>query len=263
MLNARSFGRRILILVPHPDDEVVGFCAAIGRARAEGAEVAVLFLTHGCVSRETLWPWDRRRYDAIVGRRRTEAQAAALTLGVTIAGVAKRPARTLWRQLPAAEAEARAAIAAWDADQLWAPAYEGGNPDHDGASALASRLAAEGLPVLEFAEYNFAGGCARSQDFPSPNGTEITLTLSVTEQAAKRTAVGLYRSERRNLFYVRCEREVFRPLTLYDYSRPAHPGKLWYARFQWVPFRHPDVDFTDPAEVSAALSAYLGAPGSD
>jgi LmbE family N-acetylglucosaminyl deacetylase len=27
-------GRRILVLVPHPDDEVVGCAAAIGRARA-------------------------------------------------------------------------------------------------------------------------------------------------------------------------------------------------------------------------------------
>ena len=206
------FGDRILILAPHPDDEVVACGAAIAQARAEGAAVAVLFLTHGCVSRETLWPWDRRRYDAIVGRRHAEAQAAALALGVTIAGV-------------------------------------------------AARLAAEGLRVLEFAEYNFAGGRARSQDFPSPNGTEEVLSLSVAERAAKRAALGLYRSERRNLTYVRCEREVFRPLTVYDYSRPPHAGKLWYARFQWVPFRHPDVDFTDPAEVTAALSTYLGATG--
>ena len=255
---AGRFGDRILILAPHPDDEVVACCAAIAQARAEGAAVAVLFLTNGCVSRETLWPWDRRRYDAIVGRRRDEAQAAARALGVTIAGVAERPARTLWRGLDEAEAQARAAIAAWGADQLWAPAYEGGNPDHDGASALAARLAAEGLPVLEFAEYNFAGGHARSQDFPRPNGTEQVLSLSTAQRAAKRAALGLYRSERRNLFYVRCEREVFRPLTVYNYSRPPHPGKLWYARFQWVPFRHPDVDVTDPAEVSAALSAYLG-----
>jgi len=257
---AGRFGDRILILAPHPDDEVVACCAAIGRARAEGAEVALLFLSHGCVSRETLWPWDRHRHDALIGRRRAEAEAASRALGVTIAGFAERPARTLWRQLDRAEAEVRAAIAAWRADRLWAPAYEGGNPDHDGVSAIATRLAAGGLPVLEFAEYNFAGGRTRSQQFPRPNGTERVISLTAAEQASKRAALGLYRSERRNLSYVRCEREVFRPLTVYDYSRPPHPGKLWYARFQWVPFRHPDVDFTDPAEVTAALWAYLGPP---
>ena len=34
-----KFGSSILILVPHPDDEVVGFAAAIGRAKAAGAKI--------------------------------------------------------------------------------------------------------------------------------------------------------------------------------------------------------------------------------
>ena len=41
------FGQRILILVPHPDDEVVAGCAAIGRAQAAGAKIFALYLTHG------------------------------------------------------------------------------------------------------------------------------------------------------------------------------------------------------------------------
>ena len=256
---AGSFGASILVLAPHPDDEVVACAAAIGRARTEGAKLAVLFLTHGCVGREVVWPWDRGRYETIVARRRSEAEAAAALLGVAIAGVSERPARTLWRELPRAEAEVRRAAASVGADQLWAPAFEGGNPDHDGANAVASRLAAEGLPGLEFAEYNFAGGRPRSHAFPAANGTETILALTPAEQAAKRAALGLYRSERRNLSYVRTEHEAFRPLTAHDYAQPPHPGKLWYARFQWVPFRHPAVDFTDPRDVTRTLSDYVAA----
>ena len=237
---------------------MVACCAAIGRAEAAGARVSLLFLTHGCVDQATMWPWARQRYAAVVARRLAEAELAAAQLGVTVAGWSSRPARHLWRQLPAAEQEIRAAVAAVAADQLWVPAFEGGNPDHDGVSAIASRLAAEGLGVLEFAEYNLAGGAANSHAFPAPNGTETVLALTAAEQAAKRAALALYASERGNLGYVGARREAFRPLAAYDYGRPPHPGKLWYARFQWAPFRHPAVDFTQPADVTREIANYLG-----
>ena len=250
------FGRRILILAPHPDDEVVGFAAAIGRARAAGAEVAVLFLTHGCVEQAAMWPWERARYAAVTARRRAEAQAACALLGIDPIGWSDRPARHLWRELADGEREARRAMADFRPDQLWAPAYEGGNPDHDGASALASRLARDGVPVLEFAEYNLAGGKVRSHAFPSPNGAEVVLALTNAERSLKRRALATYASERGNLGYVATDQEVCRPLARYDYAAPPHAGKLWYARFQWVPFRHPQVDFTKPEAVSRTLAAY-------
>src|SRR5579863_1974141 len=200
-------GRQVLILVPHPDDEVVACCAAIGRARAAGARVRALYLTHGCLDAETVWPWERRRHGAIVARRRAEAEAVAALLGVEPAGWSDRAARRLWRELGAAEAQVRAAIAAAPPDQVWVPAFEGGNPDHDGVSAIGRRLADEGLPVLEFAEYNLAGGRPRSHVFPHPTGAETVLELSPPEQAAKRRALGLYASERRNLGYVETRRE--------------------------------------------------------
>jgi LmbE family N-acetylglucosaminyl deacetylase len=255
---ATAFGASILILCPHPDDEVVGFCAAIGRARAAGAKVAVLFLTHGCVDAATMWPWARPRFQAAVARRRAEAEQVASELGLAVAGWSDRPARHLWRELDAAETEVRAAIASFAIDQLWVPAFEGGNPDHDGANAIASRLAADGVSVLEFAEYNLFGGKPCPNSFPAPTGVERTLELTTAEQAAKRRAVQLYASEKTNLVDVDFRREVFRPLAAYDYASPPHEGQLWWSRFQWVPFRHPMVDFTRPADVYRALASYLG-----
>jgi LmbE family N-acetylglucosaminyl deacetylase len=252
-----KFGSSILILVPHPDDEVVGFAAAIGRARAAGARVSLLFLTHGCVDRASMWPWARGDYEAAVGRRRAEAEQAAAALGVAVAGWSTRPARHLWRELAAGEAEARRALSEISVDQVWAPAFEGGNPDHDGANAIASRLAADGVEVLEFAEYNLAGGRPHLNRFPRPTGGEQTLELTLEEQAMKRALLRLYASEQGNLGYVTTHTEVFRPLAPYDYGQPPHPGRLWFARFQWVPFRHPQVDFTPQGDVYAAIAAYL------
>jgi LmbE family N-acetylglucosaminyl deacetylase len=252
------FGASILVLAPHPDDEVVACAAAIGRARAAGAKVALLFLTHGCIEAAAMWRWERHRYGEAVARRRAEGERVAAELGAAIAGWTDRPARHLWRELPAAEAEVRAAMAAFDVDQLWVPAFEGGNPDHDGANAIAARVAAEGVGVLEFAEYNLAGGRPRSHAFPNPSGQETVLALTPTERSAKRRLIGLYASEKANLGYVASERETFRPLAAHDYARPPHPGKLWYARFQWAPFRQPRVDYTRPEEVTAALAAYVG-----
>ena len=51
-------------------------------------------------------------------------------------------------------------------------------------------------------------------------------------------------------------REALRPLARHDYSRPPHPGRLFYERHQWVPFRHPRVDFTPPAAVLAAIARF-------
>jgi LmbE family N-acetylglucosaminyl deacetylase len=250
------FGRRILIFVPHPDDEIVACAAAIGRAQARGAKVFALYLTDGCLARETMWPWRRKGHGESVARRRAEAERAAASLGVEPVGWAARPARRLWRELPEVHAEMRAAVEACAPDQIWLPAYEGGNPDHDGLNALG-QLFVDELSVLEFAEYNFFGGRARAQRFPFPDGGEQTIALTPKERERKRALLSLYASERQNLQYVGIAQECWRKLAPHDYTRPPHPGVLWYARHQWVPFRHPRVDFTKPAEVSQAIGEYL------
>ena len=252
-----AFGRSILILAPHPDDEVAACHAAARRALAGGAAVHVIYLTHGCVDRDTVWRWQRARYHERLADRRREAEIVAHEMGLSPCRWPDRPARHLWRELAAVEAEVRAAVEAHGVDQLWVPAFEGGNPDHDGANAVASRFAGLGLSVLEFAEYNLAGGRPRSHVFPEKTGEEQVLVLTPDERAAKQRALALYASEKRNLGSIGTHLETWRPLPVHDYRRPPHPGRLWYARFQWVPFRHPGVDRTDPEDVAAAIKAFL------
>ena len=247
-------GRRPLILIPHPDDEVVGCCAAIARARAGGAEVFGAVLTTGVPAAPVLWPWQRGAHPQRVARRRQEAQRAAELLQITPLFFHDVPTRELRMYLGAARELLLQHAARVRADALWAPAYEGGHQDHDAANFLASTLRAH-FEVWEFSEYNFGGGKVRSQEFLAPNGSEKVIALSHEESSAKERALAVYESEQGNLSYVRTEKESFRPLAEYDYSRPPHSGKLFYQRFQWVPY-HPRVDYTQPQEVCRAITAF-------
>ena len=251
------FGKRILILVPHPDDEVVACATTLEHAKADGVEIFALYLTHGCISKDAVWPWQRKKYDAMVDRRQAEAKKAASYLGITPVGWNDRPARYLWQNMHAVCTEIQTAIQDYGIDQIWLPAYEGGNPDHDVLNAIGQRFKRQ-ISVLEFAEYNFFAGKAQSNSFPEMNGTEQVINLSETEQKIKRAALALYKSEQSNLNYIELNRECFRPLADYDYFKPPHAGKLWYARFQWVPFKHPRVDFTNPMDVCKAITDFLG-----
>lgn len=78
-----AFGR-VLVLAPHPDDEVLGAGGFLARAAQAGCETTVAVVTSGRPP----------RYDAAqVARVRAEAGRAHADLGV---------ARTLWLDMPAA-----------------------------------------------------------------------------------------------------------------------------------------------------------------
>ncbi|HUK58211.1 MAG TPA: PIG-L family deacetylase [Stellaceae bacterium] len=247
--------RSVLLLVPHPDDEVVGCAVAIRRAQAGGARFFALYLTTGVPPRESLWPWQRSGHGARVARRRAEAMRAAALLGITPAGFCDWPARGLKAALASALARIRATIAAHGIGEIWTPAWEGAHQDHDVANFLAAQLLPE-HPVIEFAEYHLAGGHAVSGRFKAPDGRETVVRLDPEEQRWKQQLLALYRSERGNLAHIACKTESFRPLARYDYAARPHEGRLFYERFQWVPFRHPRIDFERPERVLAALAAF-------
>lgn len=251
-----DLGRRILVLSPHPDDEVVGAGVLMRRAIEAGATVFVRHLTTGVPAPDTLWPWQRSRQPSKVAQRRSEAESVAAALGVTTVGFDARPTRTLRNDLAAARSGIAATLRDHSIDALWVPAYEGGHSDHDAANALASTFR-KSCRVFEFAEYNFAGGAIHSQTFMTPSDDATIVTLTADETAEKRRLLGLYASEKGNLGYVDSAREAIRPLVEYDYAAPPHEGRLFYQRFQWVPFRHPRIDWTTPAEVSTDILNFL------
>lgn len=263
------FGRRILVLIPHPDDEAVGAALAIRRAVQNGSLVIGLDLTHGCPPREALWPWARITHDARVETRRREAAAAARALGIARLADDGLAARRLRHALPAAYARIRTAAEAHAVDTLWVPAYEGAHPDHDCANALAAALvrARPEIAAWEFAEYSNADGVRRANAFFDRRGGETALEAADEDEARSKTQLlALYGSESFNLRRVGAGRiaksraalrESFRPLPPHDYARPPHPGRLFYERFHWVPFPVPQIDRATGADVSAAITAFL------
>lgn len=245
------YGRRILVLAPHPDDEIVGCGIAMRRALSQGAAVRVAFLSDGIPAAHLLWPWQRPARGRRCVRRRREAEACARLLGHAIALWNDIPTRTVREHLLELASLLRRLVAEIKPDAIWVPAYEGGHQDHDAAHFLAGRLGATGS-VWEFAEYNRAGGRVRSHAFPRLRGDEVAVTLSPEERRLKRDLLNIYGSERANLRHLDLARECFRPFVAADYARPAHVGKLFYQRFQWVPW-HPRVDRTQPVKVCQAL----------
>jgi LmbE family N-acetylglucosaminyl deacetylase len=250
--------RRILILAPHPDDEIVACGVAARRARAEGAEIFVLFLTTGVPPCEMLWRWQRGGYSRRVERRREEALAAMMLLGAQPVGFLDIPSRRLIAHLHAAAAALDRAFRETRAGELWVTAFEGAHQDHDAANALSAGFR-ESLPVWEFAAYNFADGKVRSNRFLDARGGVVELRLSREEAALKRRALATYASERGNLRHIRVEQEAWRPLPRHDYASPPHAGTLFRERFHWVPLRHPRIDFTPSAEIHAVLAAWSAA----
>jgi LmbE family N-acetylglucosaminyl deacetylase len=245
--------QRVLILAPHPDDEIVACGIAASRARSAGAQVFALFLTTGVPPPEVLWPWQRPGYAAWVKRRQDEAVKAAALSGIEPVGFLETPSRRLRHHMTDAAVEIERAITMSGAEVLWVPAFEGAHQDHDAANALAAAFSGR-LPVIEFAAYTFAGGIVQSNRFPSRFGRETTIDLTAEEVARKQLMLTCYRSERANLGHTRVAQESCRPLPAHDYSTPPHAGTLFRERFHWVPFRHPRVDFDPSAAVYADIS---------
>ncbi len=252
--------RRVLILAPHPDDEVVACGLSAWRARHDGARLSVLYLTTGVPPRETLWRWQRRDYAARLARRRHEAAAAAALLRLDPAGFLDIPSRCLRFHLDEASAAVGRVIAAAAADTLWVPAFEGAHQDHDAANAIAAQFR-DRLAVWEFAAYNYAGGRVRSNRFFDARGGVIELHPDRDEALLKRKTLKIYASEQSNLRHVWCNLEVCRPLPQHDYGAPPHPGTLFRERFRWVPFRHPRIDFTPSSELYEALGQWVATAG--
>jgi len=93
-----SAARRILILAPHPDDEIVACGISAQRARVAGAQVFVLYLTSGVPEAAAPLPWRRSKRPTRSARRYREALAAAALFGLETVGFRGRRSN---RRVPA------------------------------------------------------------------------------------------------------------------------------------------------------------------
>jgi len=228
--------RRTLVLVAHPDDEVIG-CGALLQRMKQGA---VVFCTDGAPYDDFFW----RRYGSREAYARLRQEEARRALGCVPGGVdpvflADRDAslvdQHLFRWLPQAFEALTDLIEQRRPDALLTLAYEGGHPDHDSCCFLTAHLAKQHeLPAWEFPlYYRSADGVGVKQEFPVPNGDEVVIQVNADEQNVKSRMLQAYASQGDIAAHFGVELERFRPIANYDFSRPPLPGVLNYEAWQW------------------------------
>ena len=87
--------KNILILAPHPDDEVVGTCAIIKRGLELGQRFYIFFMTNGVISREEMWFFEKKKYSRKLNNRLTEMKRALKYLAIKKYYLQNIPSRSL------------------------------------------------------------------------------------------------------------------------------------------------------------------------
>ena len=194
---------RHLVLVAHPDDEVISASAAISCLK----DVVVLQLTDDSADRET--------------ERTTAYQAMDWSMSVERGGVPFRTAHLM-----------AMGFCHWvvsfleNIDILWTHPYEGGHLDHDTAAWIGQTVGPHCLR-LEFASYHATATGQTFGDFwPEAQSPSVTVQLTGERLARKQAALAAYASQAHILRkFPHPEREVYRQAPVYDFSKPAPPPR--------------------------------------
>jgi N-acetylglucosamine malate deacetylase 2 len=244
---------KTLIVVAHPDDEVIAFGALMQRMR----DAVVVFATDGAPRDDYFWK-DYGSREAYAQVRREEARRALNVVGARAIFLADFVPgglidQDLFRSLPEALEALGKVMANERPDAVLTLAYEGGHPDHDSACFIASRCAQSfGLPVWESPlYYRNKKGAGVAQKFIVPTGREIVTQVEGRALAKKIEMFHTYVSQKLVLDGFHPELEQFRPMAQYDFTKRPAPWKLNYEIWQWK---------MSGEEVAAAFAGIVSGP---
>ena len=234
-------GRSALIIVAHPDDEVIAAGALLGHL----AKAQVICVTDGAPRHggDAKMAGFDNWLDYAKARRR-EAEAALARIGRDLPptdylGIADQDA------VLHLEAVARYLVGPLKSgfDYVITHPYEGGHPDHDAvafavhaACALIARSGGRPPVILEAPFYNSASGKAETGGFIAhPDAGEARIMpLQPGEQALKRSLYDCHVTQQYILRDFKVEQESFRVAPRYHFTVPPHAGEMGYSRFSWA-----------------------------
>lgn len=228
---------RGLVVVAHPDDEVLGCGILMTRL----PHVTVVHVTDGAPSDGH----DARRHGfpdplAYAAARWTEARQALALAGVPTSrhhgfGIADQEAAYRLSTIAM-----RLAPFMTDADLVLTHAYEGGHPDHDAvafavraAIRLAGRMAQ--TTVVEMPFYH-AGpeGWIRQRFLPDDGASDETrIDLGPGDLELKRRMIACHLTQSATLAGFRLDQESFRLAPAYDFTVLPNDAQLLYERHGW------------------------------
>ena len=247
-LSSRRRAPSSLLVVAHPDDEIIGAGARISHV----GKCHVVHVTDGAPRnlRDSVRGGysSREAYAQARFEEAREALALARTRPVEIRRIGITDQESAWhlveivRFLVTLLREIRP-------DLLLTHSYEGGHPDHDSVS-FASRAACEIVRrrkeqrapvIIEMAGYHAWCGEMRTGKFlPVPGDREESagvetraIRLSAAESRLKKEMLACHRSQRAMLDHFSTEWESFRLSPKYDFREPPHDGSLFYEWFDW------------------------------
>lgn len=224
---------RVLLVVAHPDDEVIGVGAAL--PRLDGLHV--LHVTDGAPRDGA----DARRRGHPTPEAYAAVRAAELDAALTLAGVPRTHRHALlWPdQGVAARMGELAALIGGMLDRLGTAvvlthAYEGGHPDHDAtALAVGAAVRTRGVAVVTMPYYRLGPGdeVLAQSPTPGPGAPAVAIVLSPAERAFKARLYAAHASQAATLAAIPIGRECFRLAPDDDPLVPPNGGRLLYERW--------------------------------
>ena len=215
------FGRSMLVVAPHQDDELIGCGGSILRQVGAGGAARVAFVQDGGSEHEE----DGLARQELVAIREAEARRVAAAIGVETPTFLAYPSLN-WESVPSVAESLRAEIESSRADALFVPFFLDTNEDHRVVSlATAEALASQSRKIRVFS-YEVWGLCV-------PN-TAVIIDAVV---ARRNELLGLYASQLSGTDYVTSTTG----LNMYR-SRPFGAGTCKYVE---AFLELPAADYTD------------------
>jgi LmbE family N-acetylglucosaminyl deacetylase len=227
---------RVVVIAAHPDDETIGMGATLARCR----DALLVHVTDGAPRDER----DMRAHGFSTLAAYAAARQRELTAALAVGGALRlRRARLglpdgeTWRDLAGLARRVRDLIRAERPAAIFVQPYEGGHPDHDAAAFAAHaacRVLGKKAPALiEMTSYHRSGAGRATGSF-LPDGTaEISLVLKRSERRRKRAMLDCFVTQRAVLAGFAVAVERYRAAPRYDFTRPPHPGRLYYEGQAW------------------------------